>query len=401
VTNIPVRAAGRLAPGPADTQVTFWDEVASRAAGPREGWAIYAYVGIAVYDSVMSIGGSHAPFAIEFEAPAGSSPEAAVAAAAYRVLEHYLPDEKAATLDPAYSRSLATIADGRAKANGIAVGAAVADLLIAQRLDDGFRDPGPPYEPPDPATPGLWIPTDPSPPYFGLQRPFALGSADQFRPAGPPALDSERWARDHAAVKELGSTTSSTRSREQTAAAQFWTQAPVQQARGAFRTFVRDRELSVADASRFMAMMSVTYADCLIACFDAKWLYRFWRPITAIRAGATDGNDATAADPTWSSLAQVTPNHPEYPNTHASITSAAGLVIERFLGTEQIDFTVPSLHAGVADRHFRTPDELIDEVANAPVWGGTQFPSGGEDGARMARATADYVLSRCFQRTKG
>ena len=128
-------------------------------------------------------------------------------------------------------------------------------------------------------------------------RPFSLDSADQFRPAGPPALRSRRWARDYNEVKEIGSSTSTTRTAEQTLAARFWAEPPVQQARGSFRRFVLDHDLDVVGAARFMAMISVTYADALIACFDAKYHYAFWRPITAIRAGDTDGNKATVGDP--------------------------------------------------------------------------------------------------------
>ena len=131
-------------------------------------------------------------------------------------------------------------------------------------------------------------------------RPFSLDSADQFRPDGPPALDSKRWARDYNEVKEIGSSTSTTRTAEQTLAARFWAEPPVQQAHGSFRKFVLDHQLDVVEAARFMAMISVTYADALIACFDAKYHYAFWRPITAIRAGDTDGNNATVGDPAWS-----------------------------------------------------------------------------------------------------
>ena len=207
--------------------------------------------------------------------------------------------------------------------------------------------------PPDPPVPGVWIPTAATPPlgpYLGLMRPFSLESADQFRPGAPPALDTKQWANEYNEVKEIGSLASTTRTPEQTEAARFWAQAPVQQARGSFRKFVLDHELDISDAARFMGMISVTYADGLIACFDAKYLYTFWRPITAVRAGDTDGNDATVGDPAWSPLLPVTPNHPEYPSAHSCLTPAAGVVIARFLGTPKIDFTIPSLAAGIGDR---------------------------------------------------
>ncbi len=393
--------------GPPDTYITYWDNVGGQAftaaaLTPAEGHTIFAYVAIAAYDAVMAIEGGYEPFAVDVDAPTGASPQAAVAVAAHRILENYLPGQEPGIIDPAYAASLATIPDGQGKTDGIAVGEAVANLLIAQRSDDGFRAPTPPYVPPNPPVPGVWIPTAATPPigpYLGEMRPFALKSADQFRPNGPPALDSKRWAEDYNEVKEIGSAGSTTRTAEQTEAARFWAQAPVQQARGAFRTFVLDHELDIVDASRFMAMMSVTYADGLIACFDAKWLYRFWRPITAIRAGGTDGNDATVGDPTWSPLLPVTPNHPEYPSAHSCITPAAGIVVARFLQTQNIDFTIPSLGGGIADRHFDTPGDLEYDVANARVWGGIHFRSAVEDGTQIAKRTADYVVSHNFHRS--
>jgi hypothetical protein len=392
--------------GPPDTYVASWDATGAQAytaAGltAAEGHVIFAYVAIAEYDAVMAIDGGYEPFAVDFDAPQGASAEAAVAAAAHRILSHYLPAQQAGILDPAYTASLAGISDGPAKAAGIATGEGVADLLIAQRSDDGFRAPVPPYVPPDPAVPGAWIPTAPTPPvgpYLGLMRPFALDRADRFRPAGPPALGSKRWADDYNEVKELGSSTSTTRTAEQTVAARFWAEAPVQQARRAFREFVLDRELDVVDAARLMAMLSVTYADGLIACFEAKYHFLFWRPITAVRAGDTDSNEATVADPGWSPLLAVTPNHPEYPSAHSCLTPAAGRVIARFLHTEHIDFTIPSL-TGLGDRHYATPRDLEYDVTNARIWGGIHYRSAVEDGADIAKKTTDYVLAHYFHKS--
>lgn len=392
--------------GPPDTYVAAWDAVGSQAftaaaLTAAEGHTIFAYVAIAVYDAVTAIEGGYEPFAVDVTAPEGASAEAAVAAAAHRVLVQYLPGQQATILDPAYTASLATIANGQAKTDGITLGETVADLLIAQRSDDGFRDPSYTYVAPSPPIPGVWLPTAPTTPiglYLGHMRPFALKSADQFRPNGPPALDSKRWAEEYNETKAIGSSTSTTRTPEQTEAARFWAQAPVQQARGSFRKFVFDHELDVADAARFMAMMSVSYADGLIACFDAKYVYAFWRPITAIRAGDTDGNDATVGDPVWSPLLPVTPNHPEYPSAHSCITPAAGIVISRFLQTQKIDFTIPSLGGGIADRRFATPQDLEYDVGNARIWGGIHFRSAVEDGAQIAKRTADWVLAHHFHR---
>ena len=367
---------------------------------PPEGHTIFAYTAIAVYDSVMAVKGGYEPFAVDVDAPAGASAEAAVAAAAHRILVHYLPLQAPTILDPAYSASLATIPDGQAKTDGVDTGTNVADLLIARRADDGFRA-SVPYTAPNPPIPGVWIPTAPTPPvgtYLGLMRPFSLDSADQFRPAGPPALDSARWARDYNEVKEIGSSTSTTRTAEQTLAARFWAEPAVQQAHAALRKFVHDHALDIVGASRLMAMVSVTYADALIACFDAKYHYAFWRPITAIHAGDTDGNPATVRDTAWSPLIG-TPNHPEYPSAHACITPAGGRVIARFLHTRHIDFTVPSL-TNLGDRHFADVKDLEYEVGNARIWGGIHYRSSVVDGTEIGKRTANQVLAHHFHQSK-
>ena len=255
------------------------------------------------------------------------------------------------------------------------------------------------YTPPNPPIPGVWIPTAPTPPigtYLGLMRPFSLDSADQFRPDGPPALDSKKWARDYNEVKEIGSSTSTTRTAEQTLAARFWAEPPVQQARGSFRKFVLDHELDVVEAARFMAMISVTYADALIACFDAKYHYAFWRPITAIRAGDTDGNDATVGDPGLVPAASGTPNHPEYPSAHSCVTPAGGRR-HRQVPRDAAD----RLHRPQPDRarrpSLRPVQDLEYEVGNARIWGGIHFRSAVEDGIKIGKKTADQVLAHHFR----
>jgi hypothetical protein len=148
-----------------------------------------------------------------------------------------------------------------------------------------------------------------------------------------------------------------------------------------------------------MAMISVTYADALIACFDAKYHYTFWRPVTAIRAGDTDGNEETVGDTTWSPLLPATPNHPEYPSAHSCITPAGGRVVSRFLGTGEIDFTVPSL-TGLGDRHFDQVKDLQYEVSNARIWGGIHYRSAVEDGITIGKKTVGQVLAHHFQRSQ-
>ncbi len=398
-------AAGRQQSQP-DTFVSAWDAVGTQAftaaaLTPAEGHVIFGYAGIAVYDAAMAVQRTYEPFAIRTRAPRGSSPEAAVVAAAHRIYEHYLPGQEATILDPAYDASLATIPDGQAKDDGVAVGLRVANAFIALRADDGFRaNVG--YTPPNPAGPGDWVPTAPTPPigtYLGQMETFGLESADQFRPDGPPALESRRWARDYNEVKEIGSRTSATRKDWQTTAAQFWAEPPVQQAHLALRGVISQHELDVGQAARMMAMVSVAYADGIIACYDAKYLYEFWRPITAIQKGDTDGNDATDGDQGWLPLLAVTPNHPDYPSAHSCVTPAGGEALAAFLGSRRIDLTIPSL-TGLGDRHFATVRQLTREVGQARIWGGIHFRSAVEDGIGIARQTADEVLDGNFEPTR-
>ena len=403
-------AAGEVSAGhpqPAETPDSFvaeWDAVGTQAfsaAGlsPGEGYPIFAYVAVAVYDSVVAINGGYEPFAVDIDAPATASAEAAVAAAAHRVLVHYLPAQQATILDPAYTASLARIPDGSPEAEGVALGEQVAELWIDQRAGDGFRAPTDPYVAPNPPIPGVWIPTAASTPVglsTRLMTPFSLDSPDQFRPPAPPALDSQTWARDYNEVKEIGSATSATRTAEQTLAARFWAEAPVQQGRGALRRLIADRRLGIGDAARVMAMASVAYADAFIACFDAKYEYAFWRPITAVRAGDTDPNENTVGDPSWATLLPATPNHPEYPSAHSCLTPAAGAAIASFLGKDRIDYTVPSL-TGLGDRTYNTVRDLEKEVGNARIWGGIHYRSSVDAGVTIGRKVAHQLLAEHFE----
>jgi hypothetical protein len=389
--------------GSPDAYIAAWDAIGTQAfvlsgLGTGDGHILFAYEGIAVYDAVTAIEGGQEPFAVDVDAAHGALAEAAVVAAAHAVLVHYLPDQSV-MLDSAYEDSIASITPGQARSDGIEVGELVAARLIELRAHDGFLAPYT-YTAPNPPIPGVWIPTATTPAagtYLPHMTPFSLGSPDQFRPGGPPALSSREWARDYNEVKEIGSATSTSRTAEQTETARFWAEPPIPQTHGALRNFVLGRELDVADAARFMAMVDVVLADGNIACFDAKYHYAFWRPITAIPVGDTDGNDDTAADPAWKPLI-ATPNHPEYPSAHACLTPAIGRVIARFLGTDQIDYTVPSV-AGRAPHHFETVQDLEYEVGNARIWGGIHYRTSVEDGNKIGTKTVHQVLAHHFHET--
>jgi hypothetical protein len=397
------------AAGHPDTQIAQWDAVATEASlavpgfTPLELIQLCAYLGIAIYDSVMAIDGSYEPFMVEQTAPSGASVDAAVAAAARTILLHHLTTPAAMDIiEDNYDAEVNAIPDGQAKNDGLALGASVAQEVLDLRANDGFRAPTPDYVSPDPPVPGVFILLPPPPPplgpigrYLPAMTPWVLDSASDMRPNGPPALHTGAYANDYNEVKAYGAANSTVRTPEQTLAALFWGESPVVQARGGLRGFVLERELDTVKAARFLAMASVVSADAMIACFDAKYHYAFWRPITAIRAGDTDGNVRTIGDPNWTPLIPV-PNHPEYPSAHSCVTPAAARVIARYLGTSQIDYTIPSL-TGLGDRHFPHMRDLIAEVGDARVWGGIHFRDAVRDGTWIATRVTNHILAQHFQ----
>ncbi len=283
------------------------------------GTGIYlAYVHLAMYNAVNAIDHRFQPYGPDIPAPAGASPEAAAIAAAYNTLMNYFPD-KAASLTPQYTASLATIPDGPAKDNGIEVGQAAASAIITMRLSDG-RGANVPYTFPSVPTPGVWIPTPPGLPpvipWVGQMTPFTMTSASQFLPDEPPPdLSSQEWADDYNQTKSLGAVNSTVRTPQQTEIGLFWTEQGGRQYARAFRALAVARGLDISGTARLFAMLWTAYADSAIGCWNAKYHFSFWRPVTAIRNGGIDGNPATAADPAWTPLV-TTPSHPEYPAAH-------------------------------------------------------------------------------------
>jgi hypothetical protein len=351
---------------------------------------------VAVYDAVVAIEGGFEPYLIVPGVPPGSSPEAAAAAAAYGVLVSYFPAQKPA-LDAAYAASLAAIPDGTAEDRGVLVGQQVATGLIAARVDDGRDDPE--TFTPTPA-PGVWRPTPPAfaaaqTPWLATMKPLLLERPDQFRPGPPPALDSLRYARDFEETRLYGAKTGSLRTAEQTETARFWTELVQQQHNRTLRNLVTRLGLDLPEAARALALGTAVMADSLIACWDAKFAYGYWRPVTAIPAGDADGNDATAADPAWESMAQ-TPNHPEYPSAHTCVTAGLGAAAAELVGGNRIDLDVSSTVTGTT-RHFEHVADLERDIENARVYIGFHWRTSGEVGSRLAERVARWEVRRFFR----
>jgi len=359
-----------------------------------------AMVHLAIYDAVNAIEG------VPFESYAGvpavdrpASPEAAVAAAAHDVLVALFPTQ-IADLDAKYAVSLAALPDDIAKVNGIVVGQQAARGVLNARAQDG-RDATVIYVPG--SGPAVWVPTPPAflaaqAPETRFVQPFALNSPSQFRPEGPFRLDSEDWARDYNEIKALGSALGSSRTAEQTDIARFWSDNPPLQWNRAWRALSMAKGLGLAENARYFAMLASASADALIACWDAKFFYNFWRPVTAIRAGDSDGNPETTSDPAWIGLV-VTPNHPEYPAAHGCFSGASTETLKYFFGTDDVGFWIDSNVAGLMNpvrTYFRFSDALT-EVGEARIYGGMHYRNSTRIGANMGKQVSRFTTRHFFR----
>jgi hypothetical protein len=222
----------------------------------------------------------------------------------------------------------------------------------------------------------------------------------QFRAPGPPDLTSHRWARDYNEVKALGRATGSTRSPEQTDIGLFWTDSP-QQAHRAWRGISVAAGLSLEENARLFALLTTTNSDGLIACWDSKYTYNFWRPVTAIPAGDTDDNPDTAPDSGWLPLA-VTPNHPEYPSAHGCASTATFETLRRFLGTDRFEFTVDSAVPGLLQpvRTYSSFSQVIDEITEARIYAGFHYRFSTQDGVTIGKKVAQFAWKHFFRRAQ-
>ena len=321
--------------------------------------------------------------------------DAAVATAAHRVLVERFPDQQAG-LDDVYFAYLDGIPDGEAKTNGVLVGEEVGVGMLLLRANDGLDSIVPYVQ--RPPGPGVYEPTAPAPP-LGTRMPhvlpLALENAAQFRPDGPPALRSREYAQDFNEVKYLGRVDSSVRTAEQTAVALFWTDHDIPQWNRNLLRLADARGLTAIETARMLAMAHVAGGDAMIGCFDAKYHYLSWRPLHAIQRADTDGNRRTLPDPTWQPLLP-TPNHPEYPSAHACHTTAIAEALESFFGPGRLRFSLDSLVTGET-RYYKRFREVVEEVNNARVWAGFHFRYSQEDGSRMGRKVARFVVRNFFQ----
>ncbi len=347
---------------------------------------------MAIYDAVNAIVGTHKAFAATpATSAAGASQEAAAAAAAHGVLKGLFPN-RAAQYQAAYDDFVAAIPAGDAKTRGIAVGTEVATAIVALRANDG-RSTTVTYIDQWNRT-GQLSRCQSGRTFNRFIKPFAVTSLSQFRAPPPPALDSAAYAADFNEVLALGATTSSMRSADQLETARFHTEAPPNLLTRNYRAFAMDSR-SLAENARGMAMLWVAQADALNTCFESKYFFAFWRPISAIRFADTDGNAATTMDAAWTPVV-TTPNHPEYPSAHMCGNSASMAALKAHFGTSKISFSFGSTVTGTV-RQYGTPDDMLNEIILARIHGGMHFRTANVQGGVLGTNVGEWVAKNYFQ----
>jgi hypothetical protein len=373
--------------------VTDWNQSAGACVleakiYPFAGTRVMAIVHTAMFDAINSIEGRYTPYKFKVSAPTGSSPEAAGVAAAHAALVQLFPEQKSA-LDAAYAASLAQIPDGPGKTTGIAVGEEVAAKVLEWRASDG-ADAANTYRPI--TTPGTYVTTTfPIGTQWGSVTPWVMEHGSQFRPAPPPALSSAEWAADYNEIKEIGAKKSARRSSEQTEVARFWTITGPQSFDPIVRQLATTPGRSLSQNARLFALVEMAVADSYIAVFDAKYTFNFWRPITAIRNGDMDGNDATARDPGWEPLID-TPLHPEYPCAHCINSGAARAVLESEFGTGPNPLTMSSTTAPGVVHKWASIAEYAEEVSVARIYGGIHYRNSTVVGKAMGKKLGELAV---------
>lgn len=383
--------------------VSYWNDVAGKTVNAtsatsttpeelRPSYAVdVATVQLAVYDAASAIDGRYKPYAITPVAPAaGASMDAAIAAAAYGTLHALFPN-RSAQYQAAYDSFVGAIAAGDAKSKGLVVGAEVAAGIVALRANDGRAVALTAYVPG--TGPGQFRGINPVNRFAPSIKPFALTSNGQFRPPAPPALASEAYATSFNEVKASGGALSTVRTAAQLEAARFHTEAPgLLWTRNLLRFATSTAD--VAEAARLMAFIYVVQADAGDACFEAKYVYQAWRPLSAIPLADTATNAATVSDATWTPVLP-TPNHPEYPAAHSCASGSLGETLRLYYGTQQVAFSMDSAVTGTT-RNYATTSALPDEIESARVWGGMHFRYSTLAGAQLGVEVADWTWAHYF-----
>ena len=381
--------------------VTDWNQtmlqVAAAAGVAQRQQRVAAMVHAAVHDAVNSITPRYEAYAVTVSPSGEASMEAAAVQAAYGVLIRLLPGQ-AATLDAARSSSLSTIPDGPVKQEGLAVGDAVAAQIVALRSTDGSDVDGTYTFGSAPGEYQRTPPTfaNPAVPAWPSVKPFVLKKGDQFRTEGPPSLGSDDWAEDFNETKRLGSVDSSVRTQEQTEIALCGVEGALPMWNRVARMVSAQKHLGLIENARVFALLNLAMADATLGCWDSKYTYRFWRPVTAIRAADTDGNDATEADPSWTPL-RATPLHPEYPSAHACVSTSAAEVLTGLFGKHFAFSTTTSTCPPGVVRSYDSFRDMSDEIGLSRIYVGFHFRTSVRHGTNLGRQVGHWTFHRTLQ----
>jgi len=382
-----------------DWNSTLLGAVRTASTNPPRASRQMAMMHLAIYDAFNGIEPQHRPYLVAETGPSEASKVAAANAAARVVLERFYSGHAAAAaaISAQYDAILAGVADGPARTSGVAWGTQVGQAMLAHRADDGAEASLPYTAAP---APGIWRPTPPAQadallPHWGKVMPFAMIHPAQFRPYQPPALNSQAYSLEYQMTKDYGSSTSTARSADQTEVARFWadgggTETPP----GHWMTIARgvssERALTVEDNARLFALLGLAVADSAILCWDSKYTFNYWRPITAIREGDSDGNPATAADPAWTPLI-ATPPFPEYTSGHSSFSRSSATILTRFFGTDAIPFATVSDGLPGVTRQYPGFSAAADEAGISRIYGGIHFQSANIAGQMSGHALAVFL----------
>ena len=388
--------AALAAPAAGADDITDWDKVACDAVAAAKsntpaGVRAIAVTQTAVFEAVNRITGRY-PGGNREAAP-NASIGAAVAAASRATLTRLLPAQTDA-VEAAYRKAIDAIPDGDARRAGIAIGERAAADVVARKHGDGF-DAAESYRPV--TQPGVYVPTTlPAIPQWPGRKTWLMASASQFRPGPPPPLDSALWARDYNEVKALGAKNGSSRTAQQTEIAKFWEATLPSIYHGIVRSVAERPGRDVTQNARLFAAVAQGMDDALIAVFDAKYHYGFWRPVTAIRNGDIDGNDATERDPSWTPFVD-TPMHPEYPCAHCILSATVGTLLAADAGDGPVPeiFTTSYTLEGVT-RRWTTPEAFMQEVAEGRIYDGVHFRNSTEVGTAMGRKIGELAANTLF-----
>ena len=369
------------------------------AQAPVQQTRTMAIVQVAVHDAISGVTGQYDTYSSPGAAPANASPAAAAIAAAHHALRALFPGD-ATSLDAAYATSLGN--HGVSPLDpGLEYGRSVAAGILLLRANDRSGAAQFDYTVPDAGNPGVWQRLGGAAallPGWGAVTPFVLRSGAQFRPDAPPALSSDRYARDYNEIVEIGSLTSAVRTPEQTGIANFWRASPAAIWNGVAAQVLAVRNLDLASSARVLALMYLAAADSSIACWEAKYHYNFWRPFPAIVNGDLDGNAATAGDAAWRPLL-ATPPHPEYPSGHSTNSAAMVTVLRSLLGDDP-GVRLQLTFFGVT-RQWHTFDEPLLEVIEARIYSGIHFRTADDVGAKLGRQVAHFVMTHALRQPAG